>query len=274
VEGNFRQYTVSTMEGRHIVGLLASETRTSIEMLDAEGQTHAIQRENIKRMSASQLSLMPEGFEKQMSAQEITDLLEFLAHHDKYVPLDLRKSATVVSTKGMFYEEDGSVERIVFPDWKPRTFEGITFQLVDPQGDRVKNAVMLHSTNGKTPPQMPKTVSVPCNLGAKSIHLLGGIAGWAYNGSPVDPTVSMIVRLHYKDGKTEDHPLKNGVHIADYIRKVDVPESKFAFAARDQQVRMVTIKPSRADVIERIEFVKGTDATAPLVLAVTVEAVE
>ncbi len=42
----------------------------------------------------------------------------------------------------------------------------------------------------------------------------------------------MIVRLTYDDGKTEDHELKNGVHFADYIRRVDVPESKFAFALR------------------------------------------
>ena len=34
------------------------------------------------------------------------------------------------------------------------------------------------------------------------------------------------------DGKTEDHPLKNGEHFADYIRRVDVPGSKFAFALR------------------------------------------
>ena len=40
----------------------------------------------------------------------------------------------------------------------------------------------------------------------------------------------MIVRLHYDDGKTEDHELKNGVHFADYIRRVDVPGSEFAFA--------------------------------------------
>ena len=52
---------------------------------------------------------------------------------------------------------------------------------------------------------------------AKSIHLLSGISGrvstWA-KGS-----VSMIVRLHYEGGKTEDHPLKNGVEFADYNQR-------------------------------------------------------
>ena len=57
----------------------------------------------------------------------------------------------------------------------------------------------------------------------------------------------MIVRLHYDDGKTEDHELKNGEHFADYIRRVDVPGSKFAFALRGQQIRYLAVQPKRAD---------------------------
>jgi hypothetical protein len=118
---------------------------------------------------------------------------------------------------------------------------------------------------------MPKSVTVPCNASAGKIHLLGGVGGWAFPYSEKG-SVSMIIRLHYKDGKTEDHELKNGVHIADYIRVVDVPESKLAFKLRGQQVRYLAIKPKRTDVIEKIEFVKGKDNTAPVVMAVTVEA--
>ena len=36
----------------------------------------------------------------------------------------------------------------------------------------------------------------------------------------------MIVRLHYADGQSEDHPLKNGEHLADYIQRVDVPADR------------------------------------------------
>jgi hypothetical protein len=81
----------------------------------------------------------------------------------------------------------------------------------------------------------------------------------------------MIVRLHYADGKTEDHPLLNGVQMADYIREVDVPESKLAFRLRSQQIRYLSIRPQRIDKIATIEFVKGDDDTAPVVTAVTVE---
>lgn len=81
----------------------------------------------------------------------------------------------------------------------------------------------------------------------------------------------MIVRLHYADAQTEDHELQNGVHLADYIREVEVPESKLAFKLRGQQLRYLSIEPRRTEVIEQIEFVKGPDDTAPLVMAVTVE---
>src|ERR1051326_4653153 len=78
-------------------------------------------------------------------------------------------------------------------------------------------------------------------------------------------------RLHYADGKTEEHALKNGEHFADYIRRVDVPDSKFAFPLRAQQIRYLAIQPQRTEVIKQIELVKGTDTTAPIVMAVTVE---
>ncbi len=81
----------------------------------------------------------------------------------------------------------------------------------------------------------------------------------------------MIVRLHYEDGKTEDHELKNGEEFADYIQRVDVPGSKFAFALRRQQIRYLAVVPKREEKIKEIELVKGPDATAPVVMAVTVE---
>ncbi len=271
VEGNFRQYVVALDDGRVLNGLLASETKTSIEIIDAEGKKHAVLRENIDELVTSAKSLMPEGFEKQVSPQAIADLLEFLTQRGKYLPLDLHKVASAVSTQGMFYNKDSSVERLVFPDWSPKTFEDVPFQLVDPEGDRVPNVVLLYGPQGTLPPGMPKSVTLPCNCAARAIHLLSGVSGWGYNGGNAPPTVSMIVRLHYADGGTEDHPLKNGVHFADYIRRVDVPDSKLAFMLRGQQIRYLAIQPERPDLIETIELVKGPDRTAPVVMAVTVE---
>ena len=49
VEGNFVQYTVATTDGRVISGLLAAETKTSVELIDAEGKRHVVLREDIDR---------------------------------------------------------------------------------------------------------------------------------------------------------------------------------------------------------------------------------
>jgi putative membrane-bound dehydrogenase-like protein len=270
VEGNYRVYSIELKDGRVLTGLLASETRTSVEIIDAQAKKVVVLRENIDELKASPKSLMPEGFEKQMTEAELTNLLEFLTQRGKYLPLPLEKAATVVSTRGMFYSEDAPGERLIFGDWKPKTFDGVPFVLVDPLGEKVPNVVMLHSPNGKLPPKMPKSVKLPCNSAARAVHLLSGVSGWGYPYSEKG-SVSLIVRLHYEDGKTEDHELKNGEQFADYIRRVDVPGSKFAFALRGQQVRYLSITPKREEKIKEIELVKGPDQTAPVVVAVTVE---
>ncbi len=270
VEGNFRVYTVATNDDRVLVGLLASETKTSVELIDAEAKRHVVQRTEIDQIAASTKSLMPEGFEKQISNDELANLLEFLTQRGKFLPLPLDRVATVVSTRGMFNSGDSPVERLVFDDWSPKTVAGVPFHLVDPQGDRRSNAILLYGPQGKLPPTMPRSVRLPCNAPAKAIHLLSGVSGWGFPGGEKD-SVSMIVRLHYADRKSEDHPLKNGVHFADYIRRVDVPESQFAFRLRGQQLRYLSVTPTRGEPIAEIELVKGPDRSAPVVMAVTLE---
>src|SRR5262249_6381237 len=124
---------------------------------------------------------------------------------------------------------------------------------------------------GASPPGMPRSVSLPCHTPAKAIHFLSGVSGWGAADGGTPPTVSMTVRLHYADGSTEDHPLMNGVHFADYIRRVDVPGSKLAFLLRGRQVRYLAVHPKRTETVERIELIKGPDETAPIVVAATVE---
>jgi putative heme-binding domain-containing protein len=269
VEGNFRVYTLATTDGLVLTGLLAAESKTAVELFDAEGKKHQVLREDIETLAASPKSLMPEGFEKQIAADELVDLLEFLAARGKYLPLPLDKVATVVTTRGMFQSHADENERLVFDDWKPKTFAGVPFQLVDPQGERVANAVLLYGPQGLCA-SMPRSVSLACGGPARRIHLLGGVSGW---GHPLGEkgSVSLIVRLHYVAGATEDHELKNGEHLADYIRRVDVPGSQFAYDLGGRQLRYLAIEPKRPEPIERIELVKGPDATAPVVMAVTVE---
>lgn len=270
VEGNFRIYTVVTADGLVLNGMLASETRTSITLIDAKAKETSLQREDIEQLVASRKSLMPEGFEKQMTDDGLSNLLEFLTSKGKYVPIPLDRYATAISTKGLFHDGDNGPDRMIFPDWTPKFFKETPFLLTDPQGQSRPNIILLNGPNGSLPPKMPTSVSLPCNTNAKSIHLLSGVGGWSF---PFDRnrTVSMIVRLNYDDETSEDHELINGVHFADYIRRVDVAGSEFAWMLGDQQIRYLSISPKRTDKIKTIDLIKGRDNSSPIVMAVTIE---
>lgn len=270
VEGNYRMYTIVTIDGNVINGMLAGETRTTLSIVDAKGKKTDLAREDIEELLASRKSVMPEGFEKQISEQELTDLLEFLTSKGRFVPVPLARYATAVSTKGMFSEGDNGPDRLIFETWDPKTFNDVPFVLTDPRGKTTPNVILLHGPFGPLPPRMPRSVELPCNTVVKKLHLLSGVGGWNF---PYDrnKSVSMVVRLHYANGSTEDHELLNGVHFADYIRRVDVPESEFAFALGDQQVRYLSIAPKTDDVVESVELLKGNDNSAPIVMAVTIE---
>ncbi|MFH5806286.1 PVC-type heme-binding CxxCH protein [Alienimonas sp. DA493] len=271
VESNFRLYTALTADGQILQGMLTSETRTSVTLVDTKGKETSLAREDLLELQGSRKSLMPEGFEKQMSEAELVDLLTFLTAKGKYVPIPLDKVATAVSTKGLFHDGDDGPDRLIFDDWGPKTVGEVPFLLIDPAGKSKPNVVLLNGPNGSLPPSMPESVALPYGATAKAIHLLSGVGGWNFPFNRRQ-TVSMIVRLRYADGTVEDHPLKNGVHFADYIRRVDVPGSEFAFDLNGQQIRYLVVEPDRPDAeIETIELVKGPDRSAPIVMAVTVE---
>ena len=208
---------------------------------------------------------MPEGFEKSVPTEGLADLLQFLTQKGKYLPLDLRKVATVTTTEGMPFGPGGTVGRLVFEDWGPKVVDGVPFALVDPQGDRVPNAIMLHGPNGRIAAEDAEVGQPAGERPARAIHLLSGVSVLGFPAGR-EGTVSMIVRIQYEDGTTEDHELKNGVHFADVNGGQDVPGSKLAFRLGGQQVRYLTVMPGKKDTIASIELVKGSDRTAPIAI--------
>ncbi len=270
VESNFRMYHVQTIDGLTLSGMLVSESRTSIELVNSQGERKTVLREEIEDLRGSRLSVMPEGIEKELTVAQMTDLLEYLTQRGAWLTLDLSKVATVASDRGMFYDRNADLERLVFTDWGAKEFRGIPFQLIDPQQGERPNAIVLRGPRNSLTGALPRRVELPVNAPARAIHVLGGVGGWAFPYSQ-EKTVSLIVRIHYADGEQEDHELRNGEHCADYIRRVDVPQSEFAFALRGQQLRYLAIIPARSESIAKLELVKGPDQTAPVVMAITVE---
>jgi putative membrane-bound dehydrogenase-like protein len=78
VEANYVLWTVETKAGETFSGRLDTETQTSIELYDLQGQKHALQRKDIASLEASNQSIMPTGLE-QVGEQGLADILEYLA---------------------------------------------------------------------------------------------------------------------------------------------------------------------------------------------------
>jgi putative membrane-bound dehydrogenase-like protein len=72
------EYVVVTKEGRTATGIMSAETATSISLRRPNDVSETILRDDIGEIASSGKSLMPEGFEKKISPQEMADLLAFL----------------------------------------------------------------------------------------------------------------------------------------------------------------------------------------------------
>lgn len=79
VIGNaYQAYTVLTVDGRVLTGLLAEDSPERIILKIQGGKTETIPRDEIEEAKVSPKSLMPEGLETQMTPQEIADLFALL----------------------------------------------------------------------------------------------------------------------------------------------------------------------------------------------------
>ena len=78
VEPRFTAYSVLTVDGVIFNGLVVSETADAVILKMAEGKQQTIGRAQIDQIKVSNVSLMPEGIEKDVSIQQMADLLEFL----------------------------------------------------------------------------------------------------------------------------------------------------------------------------------------------------
>ncbi|QEF98197.1 Neutral/alkaline non-lysosomal ceramidase [Stieleria maiorica] len=83
VEARYLTYIVLTEDGRVRNGLLGTETGSSITLLSNEGKRETVLRSEIEELRASGKSLMPDGLEKELSPQDVADLIALLRSEGK-----------------------------------------------------------------------------------------------------------------------------------------------------------------------------------------------
>jgi len=78
VEARYTNYVADTKDGSTYSGVLVGETGNSVTLLLAGGQSQTVLRSDLKSLRSTGLSLMPEGLEAGMQAQDVADLIAFI----------------------------------------------------------------------------------------------------------------------------------------------------------------------------------------------------
>jgi putative heme-binding domain-containing protein len=78
VDPRYVSYQVVTTDERVLLGVVATETPTSITLRRADGKEDVILRANVSSIRSTALSLMPVGLEKELTPQTTADLFAYL----------------------------------------------------------------------------------------------------------------------------------------------------------------------------------------------------
>ena len=82
IDERYQKYIALTDEGMSHSGILVRETSHSVTLLGQEGKEQTLLRSALESFENTGSSLMPEGFEKDLTAQDVADLLAYLEFQD------------------------------------------------------------------------------------------------------------------------------------------------------------------------------------------------
>jgi putative heme-binding domain-containing protein len=78
VRPEFVNYLVETSDDESYIGVVVSETATAVTLRQAFGKEYVIPRKNVRKMQSQGQSMMPEGIELGLTAQDLADLLSYV----------------------------------------------------------------------------------------------------------------------------------------------------------------------------------------------------
>jgi putative heme-binding domain-containing protein len=79
VSFNYETWALRTFDGTVLTGILVSQTDEAVELKTAEAIVHKLPRDDIDQMKKSTLSIMPADIPKLLKAQDMVDIVEYLA---------------------------------------------------------------------------------------------------------------------------------------------------------------------------------------------------
>ena len=78
VEAKYVNYTAATTAGLTYTGLVAAETATSVTLVGQEAKQQVVLRSDLESLASSGKSLMPEGFDKDITPAEMADVITYV----------------------------------------------------------------------------------------------------------------------------------------------------------------------------------------------------
>ena len=78
IDNNYFSYTLVDTSGKVSTGIISSETSSSVTMKQPEGKTITVLRSEIEELKPNGVSLMPVGFEKQLTVAQLADVISFI----------------------------------------------------------------------------------------------------------------------------------------------------------------------------------------------------
>ena len=78
VEPRYLAYNVRLMNGQVLQGVITAESGNSMVMQTSDGKSHGISRDSIDELVNTRMSFMPDGFEQQLAANDMADLIAFV----------------------------------------------------------------------------------------------------------------------------------------------------------------------------------------------------
>lgn len=275
VDPSFVQWNIETKDGQAYAGVISSENPTTITLKSLAG-VQQVKTADIKSRVNTGRSLMPEGFEG-LGGEALRDIIAYLQSVDgsRFRTLDLHDAFTTSTSGGIYQSANSKNDTFQFTKSGTVTEGGVPFNVVTPEkAAGASNIIVLKGgPDNSYAKSMPKKVEIKVGgFKANRIHFLGGVTGWGYNGTNNDTSDALTITVASAQGQKQTLLCKNGVEFSDYIRRIDVPGSKFAEGVvKNHQMRWFTKQLSEPIEIDRITLQSPDNHSAPTIVAITAE---
>ncbi len=274
VDPTFWAWNITKKNGETLAGIIASENTASVTLRNQAGDFE-INKADIANRENTKRSLMPDGLDA-LGAESLRDILAFVcgSADNHFRVMDLRSAYTADTRQGSFAKAEDKDGTVTLHKFGNVTVNGVPFFIMDPEKSSTgANIIVL-----KGGPQnsfawdLPTKAEIPSNATAASIHMLGGVAAWAwpFGGDENIGKPAMSVHVEYADGDKESIVLKNGEHFADYIGKAEVPLSENAgdFTKRGQ-LRYLAVNLKKKAALKKITLETSGSIICPCTVAIT-----